>query len=208
MRNLYIVGAGGFGREMETHLERIPESQRSWRIAGYLDDNPAALDGYPSDFRIVGRLLDFPFQSADLAIIAIATPGEKKKVFEDLRGRVELLTFVSPEAIIGKFIKMGAGCIIGPHVIIGPNVVLGDAVFINSGSLVGHDVRIGSFSSFMANDNIAGKCRIGEAAYFASTVTVIPGCSVCDGAFIGAGSIVVGNIKERRTVFGNPARYL
>ena len=152
--------------------------------------------------------LIFLFESADLAIVAIATPAEKKKVFEALRGRVELLTFVSPEAIIGKFLKIGIGCIIGPQVIIGPNVVLGDGVFINSGSLIGHDVTISSFTSFMANNNIAGKCRIGEAAYFASSVTVIPECSICDGAFIGAGSVVVGNIKERRTVFGNPARYL
>jgi sugar O-acyltransferase (sialic acid O-acetyltransferase NeuD family) len=207
-RDLYIVGAGDFGRELESHLDTVPESERAWRIAGYLDDNPAALEGYPSDYGIVGSIGDFQFQSSDLAIVAIATPSQKRKVVEGVRGRVELLTFVSPDAIIGKFVKIGAGCIIGPHAIVGPNVILGDAVFINSGSMIGHDVTIGSFSSFMANNNIAGKCRIGEAAYFASTVTVIPGRSICDDAFIGVGSVVIDNIKERRTVYGNPARYM
>ncbi len=207
-RDLYIVGAGDFGREMESHLDSVPETNRVWRIAGYLDDNPAALEGYPSDYEVVGSISDFQFQSSDLAIVAIATPGTKKKVVEGIRGRVELLTFVSPDAIIGKFVQIGTGCIIGPHVIVGTNVILGDAVFINSGSMIGHDVTIGSFSSFMANNNIAGKCRIGEAAYFASTVTVIPSRSICDGAFVGVGSVVISNIKERRTVFGNPARYI
>ena len=207
-RNLYIVGAGDFGREMESHLDRVPESERAWRVAGYLDDNPEALDGYPSDFKVLGSPRDFQFRTSDLAIVAIATPDVKRGMVEAIRDRVELFTYVSSDALIGKFTKIGKGCIIGPRVIIGPNVILGDAVFINSGSMIGHDVTVGSFSSFMANNNIAGRCRIGEAAYFASTVTVIPGRSICDGAFIGVGSVVIWNIKERRTVYGNPARYI
>jgi sugar O-acyltransferase (sialic acid O-acetyltransferase NeuD family) len=207
-RNLYIVGAGDFGREMESHLYRVPESERAWRVAGYLDDNPEALDGYPSDFKVLGSPRDFQFRTSDLAIVAIATPDAKKGMIEAIRDRVELFTFVSSDALIGKFTKIGKGCIIGPRVIIGPNVSLGDAVFVNSGSMIGHDVQISSFCSFMANNNIAGRCKIGEGAYFASTVTVIPDRSICDSAFIGAGSVVVGNIKKRGTVFGNPARYL
>jgi sugar O-acyltransferase (sialic acid O-acetyltransferase NeuD family) len=202
------VGAGDFGRELEALLYRVSENEREWRIAGYLDDNPAALDGYLSDFRIVGSICNFHFHLGDLAIVAIATPSVKKYVVEGLRNRVELLTFISPDAIISKFSMIGTGCIIGARVIVGPNVTLGDSVFINSGSMIGHDVTIGSYSTIMANNNIAGRCSIGEAAYFASTVTVIPNRSICDGAFIGAGSVVVGNIKDRRTVFGNPARYL
>jgi sugar O-acyltransferase (sialic acid O-acetyltransferase NeuD family) len=207
-RDLYIVGAGDFGRELESHLDGVPEKRRTWRIAGYLDDNPAALEGCPSDYRVLASISDFQFKPRDVAIVAIAAPRQKKRVVEAIRGRVELLTFISPDAIIGKFVKIGAGCIIGPRAIIGTNVILGDAVFINSGSMIGHDVTIGSFSSFMANNNIAGRCHIGDEVYFASTTTVIPGRSICAGAFIGAGSVVIRHIKEPRTVFGNPARYV
>lgn len=207
-RRLYIVGAGDFGREMEAHLDSIPAGERDWQIAGYLDDNPASLDGYPSDFSVVGAIADFRFGTRDVALVAIASPAAKKKVFELLRGRVELLTFISPYALVGKFTRIGTGCIIGPRVVIGPNVLIGDAAFVNSGSMIGHDVTVGDFCSFMANNNIAGHCRIGEGTYCASSVTVIPGRTICDGAFIGAGSLVLRDIKERRTVFGNPAKYL
>ena len=207
-RNLYIVGAGGFGREMEGYLDRVLESERAWRVAGYLDDNPEALQGYPSDFKVLGSARNFEFQPRDLAIIAIATPDVKKAMVEAIRDRVELFTFVAPDAHIGKFSKIGKGCIIGPRVTIGPNASLGDAVFVNIGCMIGHDVKISDFCSFMANNIIAGGCKIGEGAYFASSVTVIPDRSICDRAFIGAGSVVVGNIKKRGTVFGNPARYL
>ena len=207
-RSLYIVGGGDFGREVETHLDRVPEGDRNWRIAGFLDDNPSSLEGYPSDYKVVGSVSDYQFQVGDLAIIAVATPKVKRGLFEILRRKVKLLTFISPDAIVGKFTKIGEGCILGPRVVIGPNVILGDGVCVNTGSMIGHDTAIGDFSSLMANNNIAGKCRVGEEVYFASTVTVIPSRSICDGALIGAGSVVIRDIKERRTVFGNPANYL
>jgi sugar O-acyltransferase (sialic acid O-acetyltransferase NeuD family) len=208
-RNLYIVGAGAFGREIESCLDRVPEAARAWSIAGFLDDTPTSLEGYPSDYRVVGSILEFAFAPNDLAIMAIAEPGGKRKVFEAMRKRVEFLTFIAPDAIIGKFTTIGAGSFLGDRVVIGPNVTIGEAVALNTGTLVGHDVTFGSFSSVMANSNVAGRCRIGAEAYLGSSVTIIPKRTICDGAFIGAGSVVVRDVKERgTTVFGNPAKYL
>lgn len=207
-RRLFIVGAGGFGRELEGHLEQAAPANRSWSIAGYLDDNPHALEGYPSDYEIVGPVSGFEFQQHDLAIVAVAKPSAKRAIFDAIAGRVELLTYVAPDANIGKFVRLGRGCIVGPRVVIGPNVTLGDGVFVNSGSMIGHDTTIGRYASFMANNNIAGGCTIGDEVFAASTVTIIPERSICDGAYLGAGSVVIQNVRERRTVFGNPAKYI
>ncbi|MGA8891055.1 MAG: hypothetical protein WB493_05765 [Anaeromyxobacteraceae bacterium] len=207
-RRLFIVGAGSFGRELEGHLAAVPSGRRDWEVEGFLDDDPAALEGFPSDHRVLGPVDGFGFRDGDLAVLAIAKPSTKRKVFESLAGRVEVMTFVSPDAIVGKFTRLGTGCVIGPRVILGPNVTLGDAVFVNSGSMVGHDASIGSFSSLMAANNVAGGCRIGEGVFAASTVTIIPGRKICDGAYLGAGSVVIQDVKEPRTVFGNPARYV
>lgn len=207
-RRLYIAGAGALGRELESILDKIPLAQREWSITGFLSDVEEALDGYPSDYSIIGPIHGFEFGTDDLVIIAVADPQGRKQVFEYLQDRVEIFTFISPEATVGKFVKIGRGCILGPRVVIGPNVTLGDAVFINSGSMVGHDTTIESYTSLMANNNIAGRCHIGEGAYLASTVTIIPKRRICAGAMIGAGSVVINHIKERRTVFGNPAKYI
>ena len=207
-RRLYIIGAGSFGRELESHLDSVPPKQREWAVAGFLDDDPSALAGFPSDYRLVGSIKSFAFGPGDLAVLAIARPSAKRKVFELLGDRVELLTFVAPDAIVGKFTRIGRGCVIGPRVVIGPNVTIGDAVFINSASMVGHDVQLGAFSSFMANNNVAGGCRVGQEVFVASTVTLIPGRTICDGAYLGAGCVVIRDVKEPRTVFGNPARYV
>ena len=54
MRNLFIVGAGGFGREAIWTVERINASESSpkWNIIGYADDDPkwekgGNFEGYP-----------------------------------------------------------------------------------------------------------------------------------------------------------------
>ena len=44
-KKLFIIGAGGFGRQLETYLELIPKEKKDWDIAGYIDDNKNALIG-------------------------------------------------------------------------------------------------------------------------------------------------------------------
>jgi sugar O-acyltransferase (sialic acid O-acetyltransferase NeuD family) len=207
-RRLFIIGAGSFGRELECHLDAFPRGARDWEVAGFLDDDEAALAGFPSDYGLLGPIRDFAFAPGDLAVLAIAKPSTKRAVVTGLARRVEFLTFVSPSATVGKFVRMGAGCIVGPGAILGPNVTLGESVFVNSGSMVGHDASVGAYSSLMANVNVAGGCRLGEEVFAASSVTLIPGRKVCDRAYLGAGSVVIQDVNEPRTVFGNPARFV
>jgi UDP-3-O-[3-hydroxymyristoyl] glucosamine N-acyltransferase len=74
--------------------------------------------------------------------------------------------------------------------------------------MVGHDVTIGDYSSIMANNNIAGHCKIGARCFLSSSVTLIPRRKLCEGAYIGAGSVVIQHVRETRTVFGNPGKYV
>ncbi|MGH9563789.1 MAG: hypothetical protein ACRD3S_20230, partial [Terracidiphilus sp.] len=94
MRRLFIVGAGGLGRELESWLDRVPESERDWRIHGYIDDAPNALSGYPSQYRVLGAVASFPFVAGDLAVLAIGDPRTRRAVVELLGDRAEFFTFV------------------------------------------------------------------------------------------------------------------
>ena len=40
MKKLYIVGAGGFGREVLWLARRMNEKEAVWNIQGFIDDNP------------------------------------------------------------------------------------------------------------------------------------------------------------------------
>lgn len=207
-KRLFIVGAGGFGREIEMWLQLLPLQERNWEIAGYLDDNAAALNGYPSDYKILGGIEYFDFMPDDLAIMAIADTMTKERIYHKLQSKVSFFTYIAPNSMIGKFTQIGEGCIIFPNCLISTNVIVGKCVVLNTGTQIGHDVKIDNFTSLMASVNIGGGCTLEKNVYIGTGATVIPQKVIGANAKIGAGSVVIRNVKENTTVFGNPAKII
>ena len=75
MRDLFIVGAGGFGREAIWTVERINSlsQQPQWNIIGYADDDPKwkkgdNFEGYPILGTVDEASKDHPGASVFVAI--------------------------------------------------------------------------------------------------------------------------------------------
>jgi len=204
-KKLLIVGAGDFGRELESWLSLCPENVRNWDLQGYLDSNPTALDGFRTDYKIVGDPFTYTFQENDVCAMSITDCVTKEKVFDAIREKVKFLTFIAPSAIVGKFTSVGEGTIICPGCIVSTNTRIGRLVIVNIGSQIGHDVEIGDYSSLMANIDIGGHVKIGEKTFIGTGATVIPKRVIARNVRIGAGSVVLHDIKENLSVFGNPA---
>lgn len=205
-KRLFILGAGGFGRELESWLCMLNEKERDWDIFGYLDKNREALKGFRSDYKIVGEEDSFSFKSDDLVIIATADTCLKEKLYSKLRGKVHFYTFVSNNAVIGKFNNIGEGSVICPNCVVSANVTIGKLVTINCGTQIGHNAQIDDFSSLMSNVDIGGEVQIGKKTYIGLNATILPRKKICDNAKIGIGSIVIRDVKDTKTVFGNPAK--
>jgi sugar O-acyltransferase (sialic acid O-acetyltransferase NeuD family) len=205
-KKLYIIGAGGFGRELELWMRLIPETLRDFKVEGFIDDNPNALDGFKSDYKIVGTIDDHFFETTDYVVISIAEPGIKENIFNRLKNRVGLYTFIAPSAIVGDRENIGPGSVICPNAIVSTNTKLGKCVTVNCGTQLGHDSQIGDFASFMANVMVGGATQIGSKGYFGSQSTLVPGKKVCDNVKISAGSVVIRNISKPGVYFGNPAK--
>ena len=204
-KRLFILGASDFGRDLESFLDAMPIKKQDWRIEGFLDDNLKALDGYPSDYRILATIKEFRFKKGDVALIGISDPETKRALYDHLKDKVKFLTYVAPDVFIGKFATIGEGAVICPGAVIGTSVEIGRAVTINGGTKLGHDVRIGDYSSLMVDITIGGHSEIGKGVYVGSGVTIIPSRKIRDRARVGAGSVVIRNVEEGRSVFGNPA---
>jgi sugar O-acyltransferase (sialic acid O-acetyltransferase NeuD family) len=196
------------GRELELWLKLIPEAFRDFKVIGYVDDNLHALDGFPSSYKVLGTIDKYVFKNTDFALISIADPLIKENVYNRIKERTILYTFIAHTAIVGDRLSIGAGSVVCPNAIVSTNVLLGKCVTVNCGTQLGHDSKIGNFSSFMANVMIGGEVTIADKVYFGSQSALVPRTSICEGVKISAGSVVIRNIKKGGVYFGNPATIL
>ena len=206
MKDLIIVGASGFGREVLQWVKDINNIKQSWIIRGFIDDNLKALDGYKCDYKVIGRIQDWTVSGMEVYCCAIAMPMIKEKLVTSLKLKgANFINMVHPTAIISEFCEIGEGLIVTPRAKISPNVTLGNFVTI-LGSGIGHDAIIGDFSTIAANCSVSGHVVLGKRDFVASNVCIAPSKKIGDDVFIGMGSMVVSNIKAGIKVMGNPAR--
>lgn len=207
MKNLYIVGAGGFGRELlnlilDIHAIAGPR----WNIMGFLDDTEAPLAGEACDFSVRGTIHGYRPQSDDVLAVGIANPAAKRKLVPMLKARGAVFeSCVHPYAYLGRHNTIGEGVVIGGGFSMSVNVSLGNFVTI-IGSGVGHDVRVGDYSTISAYCNIMGRASIGEGVFVGGNVAVAPQVTVGNGAFLCVGSVVVNDVPPCAKMLGNPAR--
>jgi sugar O-acyltransferase (sialic acid O-acetyltransferase NeuD family) len=207
LKRLFIIGASSLGREIESWLELTPVEERDWEIIGYLDTlDQNSFSEYPSDYPVLGNEDDYVFGENDYCIIAIASPNIREKVYNKMKNRVKLFTFIAPNVIIGKFSNIGEGSIVCPNCIISTNVKIGEGCLLNGGTQIGHDVVIDNFTAIMASVDVAGKCTIGKRTFIGSRAVIIPSIKIGDDCKIGAGSVVIRHVKDGYSVFGSPAK--
>lgn len=209
MKKVIIVGAGGFGRELLCWAGGHPDCGKVWDVAGFIDDNQGALDAFNCSKRVIGSISGYKPESDHIFLMALGNPALKKAVAETLLSEgAEFLTFVHPSAIVGNNVTLGRGTVICPRCILTTDIVVGDFVMFNAASGGGHDVRVGDYCTISGGCDLTGGVVLEEGAFLGSSVSIIPGKRVGAWAKVGAGSVVVGNVKPGTTVFGNPAKRL
>lgn len=208
MKDIIIVGAGGFGRELLQWVEDINSVKKRWSIKGFIDDNLAALDDYECDYKIIGKIEKWRPNENETFACAIADPQIKEKVVNDLKEKgAKFETIIHPTALIGKHISIGEGFVAYPNSLITTNAKVGDFVTLLM-SAIGHDVKVDDYSTISSFCDITGGVSIGKRVFLGSHATIVPGRKVGNDAYIAAGSVVMSNVKEGKRVMGNPAKKL
>ncbi len=207
MKRLLIVGAGGFGREVLCWARDVEPTQAEWEIGGFLDADPAALDGFDVPLKILGDPAEFAPAEMDRYICAIGDPATKQRVVTGLLVRgARFSILIHPSVIMGADCRIGAGCILCPRVVLTTNVTLGRFVTLNLGATVGHDVGVGDWGTLSDHADLTGRVSLGEAVLAGSHACVLPGLRVGDRAVVGAGAVVTRNVPAGCTMFGVPAK--
>lgn len=113
--------------------------------------------------------------------------------------------FVGPFVEIQGNTRIGADSKIQSHTFICEYVTIGERCFIGHGVMFANDMfRDGRPD---ANRESWGRITIGNDVAIGSGAAILA-VSICDGAVIGAGSVVTKSITEKGVWAGNPAKLL
>lgn len=115
-------------------------------------------------------------------------------------------TFVGPFVEIQSGVTIGARCRIQSHSFICELVSIGDDCVIAHGVMFIND-RFATGGPARGRRELWRETRIGNGVSIGSNATILP-VSICDGAVIGAGSVVTSDITEPGIYAGNPARLI
>ena len=208
MKNLYIIGARGFGREVYFSLMRWGVSEH-YHIKGFLDDNSNVLDGKGEYPPIVSSVEGFHPTRDDVFVCGLGAVAARRKYIQivmEKGGRFD--NMIAPRACVTPTAKLGQGVWIGGGSEISADVSVGDFALVFTNVIMGHDVSFGAYSVAEHGVFMGGYASVGEGATLHTRSIILPHKTVGADAVVGAGSVVVRNVKPETTVMGNPAKML
>jgi sugar O-acyltransferase (sialic acid O-acetyltransferase NeuD family) len=196
---LFIVGAGGLGRE--TYDAALAAGVR---VVAFLDDGMkgTVTRGLP--------VLAPAKAPADAGyIVGIADSRARRDLATMLEERgLTAVTVIHPWAIVGPDTTLGVGCLVlgGAHV--SSSVRIGDHVQVHYNATVGHDTVLADRVTVYPGANVSGSVFLEEDVTVGSNAVVLQGLTVGRGTFVGAGAVVTRDLGPGLVVVGAPARPL
>lgn len=207
MKDLYIIGAGGFGREVAWIVERINSIKPTWNLKGFIDDNETLWGSTEGEYHVFGGCEYLSALEDVYAVCAVGSSNVRKKIIEKLKDTsVKFATLVDPSVLYSNSVEIGEGAIVCAGTIITVDVNIGDHVIVNLDCTIGHDAVIDDFVTIYPSVNVSGNVLIGECSELGTGTQIIQGKKVISNTIIGAGAIVVKDCLESGTYVGSPAK--
>lgn len=210
-KDIVIIGAGGFAKEVLWLLERNNKTTREWNILGFIDRshnlNLNSIHGY----NIIGDdewLANY--ESQIYVACGIGNSALRKQIVQKFKNKDNIIfpNIISQDAIVSDSVSMGKGCIVCSSSILTVDVQLGDFVTINLDCTVGHDVILSDFVTVYPSVNVSGNVIINSETEIGTGTNIIQGLTIGERTIIGAGAVVMRDIPGYCTAAGNPARVI
>lgn len=214
MKPIYIVGAGGLGKEIFSLIEDINKVHFAYNIKGFLDtdDSKKELKIGKKYIKIFNEIKFIEENRDDSAIniaIAIGTPRIISKVVESYKTRTKFIfpNLIHPSVFLKTdTLEIDEGNIIMPKSIISVDVKLSSFNIINLNCSIGHDSKLGSFNVINPGANISGGVKIGNNNLIGTNATILQYLDIGNNNTISAASFIAKNIEDNQILIGNPGR--
>lgn len=209
MKELIIVGAGGFGRELYHLSKECLGYEDDFKVVGFIDSYEGPLKNYSGYPPVLGTIESHNISDNQVFICSISNVQKRLAIIKSLIDKgAKFINLIHNTARVVKNSKIGIGCIVGPLVNIGADAIVGDFCLIQTGVIVGHDVEIGENSRIDNYSILVAGVKLKNNSTIHSNSVVNAKVVVGEGAIVGACSFVIRNVKPGTTVYGNPSKSL
>ncbi len=207
MKDIVLIGAGGFAREVTWLIEQNNTVKPEWNILGYIADSESGLLKYP----VLGS--DEWLESYEGEIYAVCCVGNselREKIISKYKDHpnVHFPAIISKDAIIGDNISVSDGTIICAGTITTVNVKIGKFVIINLDCTIGHEAVLGDYVTLYPSVNVSGTVTIKENTEIGTGSAIIQGITIGEHTIVGAGSVIIKDIPAYVTAVGVPAKVI
>ena len=209
MKDLIIIGASGFGREVAWLVERINKVEPTWNLMGFIDDNAEIQNTEINGYRVLGTSDDVFKYSDSYYVCAVGASRTREKIINKVKQvnpNIKFDTVIDPTVEVSDLVTIGEGTIICANTIMTVNISIGSHVIINLDCTVGHDAILNDFVTLYPSVNVSGMTNIGYCSELGTGMQIIQGKTVGEYSIVGAGAVVVKDIPAKCTAVGSPAK--
>lgn len=204
-KDILIIGASGFGREVAWLIEELEE----WNIKGFIDDNENLRGKTINEYEVLGNCDDLmQFTIPINVVIAIGNPKIRKQIYQKLskNPNISYPNIIANDVRISNTNRLGIGNIICTHTILTTNITIGNFNHINLSCTLGHDAILKDYVTVYPAVNISGNVVVGSLAELGTGSKIIQGITISGEIIVGAGGVIVKDLTNKGTYVGIPVR--
>lgn len=198
MNRLIIIGAGGHGKVIADLAVK-----NDYKNICFLDDQTV---GDCVGFPIIGKTEEAKSLNDGNTdfVIAIGSNAIRKELAE--KYDVNWVTLIHPSAQIGINVTVEKGTVIMANAVVNAAAVIGKHCIINTGAIIEHDNVIEDYVHISPKAALGGTTRIGTLSHIGIGAALRNNINIYANCVIGAGAVVIKDIKQSGTYVGVPVR--
>jgi sugar O-acyltransferase (sialic acid O-acetyltransferase NeuD family) len=183
MDRIFILGAGGFARELRAYLHVVRPDAAVWLVSRDGEADALFLAQYETEVARYGEDC--------VTYLGAGHCDARARMMAELRGRL------GPPVVLTTSNwcqEIGAGSVMANGVVLAPGCRVGESVLVNYNATIGHDSVVGDLSVIAPQAAVGGFCELGARVYVGAGATIRERTRVGADAIIGMGAVVTKDV--------------